>query len=489
MHIKGYFVLFYQLKLTKLANLIFNNAFKLNVLKVSYILATLTLVSCAWLEDPTTPSVELPQKFNSANDQYQNIESLPYLSWWQQFNDPQLNKLLESGLTSNLDVKVAISNLEMAEGQLKQVQLSWIPFVNIYAGYTSNPALGNVGTLYGIWPQYTINIFKLYKQQQQAKYNVTASQAMVDGVRLTLIGQITASYFTLISQQEQLRLLNNLDQDMQELILLTKKELKIGLQDSIDVTQLLSDEKLIKAQINLIQQNLIYSQNSLRYLLNQNPGIINSTNNFDKLDFSKFKPGSLPVTVLQNRPDLIIAENMVKASHEGVGVAYGNLFPNIQLDSFAGAGSLNGTVANPNQYVSMNDAYLNWGINPSTFGQIEAQKGAYQANVYRYIQTVRRILKEVDDSYAANKNTSENFINTQASWQDLYKKYQLQQGLYKAGIMSYPKLLENKLNVDKLALVVNQSKLQQALTLVNLYQNLAGGYKYSTDQNETRNTK
>lgn len=479
----------YRLKLTKLAKATSGSGSKLNSFKMGYILTTLVLASCAWLGDATTPSVELPQKFSSATDKYQNIESLPYLAWWQQFNDSQLTHLLESGLVNNLDVKIAISNLEMAEGQLKQVQLSWIPFVNIYAGYTSNPALGNAGTLYGIWPQYTINIFKLYKQQQQAKYNVAASQAMVDGIRLTLIGQITASYFTLISQQEQLRLLNALDQDMQELISLTRKELKIGLRDSIDITQLLSDEKLIKAQISLIQQNLILSQNSLRYLLNQNPGTIKSTNNFDKLDFSKFKPGNLPATVLQNRPDLIIAENMVKASHEGVGVAYGNLFPAIQLDSFAGAGSLNGTVANPNQFMSMNDAYLNWGINPSTFGQIEAQKGAYQANVYRYIQTVRKILKEVDDSYAANKNTGENFLNTQASWQDLNKKYQLQQGLYKTGIISYPQLLENRLNVDKLALIVNQSKLQQALTLVNLYQNLAGGYKYAPDKNETQDTK
>lgn len=450
------------------------------------LLSILVISACSWIQSPTTPEVDAPQKFNSAGDYYSNIESLPYLAWWQQFNDPQLNKLIESSLNSNLEIKIAISNLEQAEGILKQAQLSWIPFVNIYAGYSSNPAFGNPGTFYGIWPQYVPNIFKIYKQQQQAKYNVAVNQAMIDGVRLTLISQITASYFTLISSQEQLKLLTTLDKDSQTLIDLTKSQLKIGLRDNIDLTQLTANEKLIQAQINLVNQNIVISQNSIKYLLNQNPGKIANSDNFNQLDFNKFKPGSLPAQVLQNRPDLIMAENMVKSSHEGVAVAYGNLFPAIQLDTFFGQGSFNGTVANPNQYLNMNDAYVNWQINPATFGQIEAQKGAYKGTVYQYIQTVRKILKEVDNSYITNQSTSKNYENTKEAYTALSKKYDLYQGLYKSGILSYPELINNKLDLDKLALVLNQSKLQQALSLVNLYQNLAGGYKYNSESGITR---
>lgn len=458
----------------------------LNIQKAVIFLAAIFISACSWIKSPEIPVVDAPQKFNSAGDYYSNIESLPYLAWWQQFNDQELNKLIESGLNNNLEIKIAISNLEQSEGILKQAQLSWIPFVNIYAGYSSNPAFGNPGTFYGIWPQYVPNIFKIYKQQQQAKYNVAVNQAMIDGVRLTLISQIAASYFTLISSQEQLKLLAMLDKDSQTLIDLTKSQLKIGLRDNIDLTQLTANEKLIQAQINLVNQNIIISQNSIKYLLNQNPGKIDSSDNFNRIDFTKFKPGNLPAQVLQNRPDLIMAENIVKSSHEGVAVAYGNLFPAIQLDSFAGAGSLNGTVANPNQFLPMNDAYINWQINPAVFGQIEAQKGAYKATVYQYIQTVRKILKEVDNSYITNQSTSKNYENTNQAYMELSKKYNLYQGLYKSGILSYPELINNKLDVDKLALILNQSKLQQALSLVNLYQNLAGGYKYNHESEITQ---
>lgn len=450
--------------------------------------AILTIAGCSWLSSPTTPQVNSPKQFDQAQVNYQNLESLPYLAWWQQFNDPKLNALIESGLKNNLDLEVALANLEQAQGQLRQVQLSWIPFVNLYAGFSSNPAFGDIGTFYGAWPQYTINIAQVIKQQERANYNLEMNKAMVDGVRLTVIGQVSAGYFTLIAQQEQLLLLNKLNDDMNELIKILKQEVTIGLKDNVDLTGLMSRQQLIQAQISIATHNIVLSQNSLHYLLNQNPGSIKSTNNFTKLNFDKFKPGALPSTVLQNRPDLRMAEYAVKSAHAGVAVAYGGLFPSLQLDSFFGAGTGDGIVGNPTNYVPMQDAYMNWGINPSTFGQIEAQKGAYQAQVYRYIQTVRKILKDVDNDFSANRQYSNNYQSTQQAWKDLAEKYKLQQGLYQTGIMSYTQLLDAKIQLDNLALTVNQAKLQQAITVVNLYQDLAGGYKYQKPESTTSTT-
>ena len=450
--------------------------------------AILTIAGCSWLSSPTTPQVNSPKQFDQAQLNYQSLESLPYLAWWQQFNDPKLNALIESGLKNNLDLEVALANLEQAQGQLRQVQLSWIPFINLYAGFSTNPAFGDIGTFYGAWPQYTINIAQVIKQQERANYNLEMNKAMVDGVRLTVIGQVSAGYFTLIAQQEQLLLLNKLNDDMNELIKILKQEVSIGLKDNVDLTGLMSQQQLIQAQISIATHNIVLSQNSLHYLLNQNPGSIKSTNNFAKLDFDKFKPGALPSTVLQNRPDLRMAEYAVKSAHAGVAVAYGGLFPSLQLDSFFGAGTGDGIVGNPTNYVPMQDAYMNWGINPSTFGQIEAQKGAYQAQVYRYIQTVRKILKDVDNDFSANRQYSNNYQSTQQAWKDLAEKYKLQQGLYQTGIMSYTQLLDAKIQLDNLALTVNQAKLQQAITVVNLYQDLAGGYKYQKPESTTSTT-
>lgn len=446
------------------------------------------LSGCSWLSSPSLPSVTPPQQFNSSNSDYTLIESLPYLAWWQQFKDPQLNNLIESSLKSNLDLSVALSNLEQAQGQLRQVQLSWLPLVNLYGGFSSNPGFGAPGTFYGIWPQYTLNIAKLIEQQKLANYNLEMTSAMVDGVRLTLIGQVSSGYFTLIAQQEQLRLLNQLNTDLNALINLRTQEIKIGIKDTIDLADLLSRQKLVLGQLAIAEHNIVLSQNSLRYLLNQNPGQIKTTNNFAQLNFARFKPGGLPANVLQNRPDLKIAEYALKAAHSNVGVAYANLFPALQLDAFFGGVSKTNSFATPGNYGPFQDEYVNWGINPSTFGQIEAGKGAYQAQVYKYIQTVRKILKDVDNAFSANRQYSTNYQDTQLAWQDLAGKYKLQEGLYQIGAFSYPQLLESKIQLDSLMLSVNQARLQQAISLVNLYQDLAGGYKYQNAESTSQLT-
>ena len=82
-----------------------------------------------------------------------------------------------------MDLSIALSNLEQAQGQLKQIQLSWIPLVNLYGGFSSNPGFGAPGTFYGAWPQYTLNIAKLIEQQKLANYNLEMIRALSNDLR------------------------------------------------------------------------------------------------------------------------------------------------------------------------------------------------------------------------------------------------------------------------------------------------------------------
>jgi multidrug efflux system outer membrane protein len=417
----------------------------------------------------------LPSKFPSSTKDYKPVAHLPYVAWWQQFNDVELNQLIEAGLHNNMDIHIAIGNLQQAQGELQQVRLSWLPLVQILAGYSTNPALGAPGAFYGVWPYYFVNIMKLYTQQKQAKYNVQFYHAAIEGMRLALIGQVASAYFTLIAQLEQLKLLQQLDSDLKSLIKLSQGDIRIGLENEITLAQLKTDERLIAAQIKPILHNIVLSENALRYLINENPGKINNKNNFTKIDFSRFKPGSLPATVLNNRPDLKMAYYALKASHAGIQVAYSDFFPGLQLDNFLGEVDLPSS-----NFADSSDAYVNWTIAPSTLGKIAASKGAYNATAAELNKTIRRILKEVDSDYSANKRMNEKFIAYLRAEKDYRHKYKLQQGLLSTGLLSYKELLQSKIYLDNLALSTNQAKLELAMSLVILYQDLAGGYAYNS---------
>ena len=76
------------------------------------------------MREAELPKTNSPSLFRSADSINTNIESLPYLAWWQQFNDPTLNNLIESSILNNLELQSSIQSLEQARGQLLQAKLS-----------------------------------------------------------------------------------------------------------------------------------------------------------------------------------------------------------------------------------------------------------------------------------------------------------------------------------------------------------------------------
>lgn len=438
------------------------------------IFLVLGLFSCKQAKPPLPTTFK---QFPSSTKAYKPLNDLPCLAWWQQFHDEELNRLIEMGLRKNMDIHIALGNIQQARGELLQVQLSWIPTIQLYAGYSTNPALGFPGSFYAIWPYYMLNIMKLYTQGKQASYNLQYYRAALDGARLAVIGQIASAYFTLMSQHEQIRLLQQLDKDLKSLVTLSAHDIQIGLDNDIAIAQLQSDERLVAAQIKPILHNIVYSENALRFLINENPGGIHNKNNFAKLDFSRFRPGSLPTTVLNYRPDMKMAIYALKAARAGELVAWSDFFPSLQLDEFVGEIRL------PHgQFAQVTDAYVDWDLIPSSIGGIMRSKGIYGTKFAELYKTVRQILREVDTDFSANKRMNEQFTIYRRAEADYRHKYRLLASQVRTGLISYKELLQSKIYLDNLALKTNQAKLELAMSLVVLYEDLAGGYAYGKEQ-------
>src|SRR3990167_8478697 len=162
--------------------------------------------------------IDVPKKWAS-QDPYSKIPrhkvNVRRFAWWQQYHDPSLNQLIAEGLRCNNDIQVAMANIEAAEGELKHVELNWLPGLTANLGYSSFPYLGYPGVLAVLAiPLYTINIFNQIKSQQQTYYELKVTKSMRDGVKLTVIANISAAYFSHLAQAERLYLLKRIDQDL-----------------------------------------------------------------------------------------------------------------------------------------------------------------------------------------------------------------------------------------------------------------------------------
>lgn len=443
-------------------------------------LLLLGFLMSACTHHPSKPPLLVPNQWPIKDTHYINSdEHLPCFAWWKQFDDPNLNGLIDQGLIYNNDIKVAMANVEAAQGELKRVQLQWIPEVTGNAGYSSFPYLGFPGVLLTVVPTYTINIFKQIKEQQKAKYELKATQAMHHGVRLAVINQIAGNYLSYLGQIEQLELLHVLEKDLSKLITIAKTTYQGGLYARTNIELAKTELSLIQAKERMVQHHIVVSENALHYLLDENPGKFAVNRRFKDLNGKQMVLGALPLNIIEHRPDMEQAKQELCAANAGIGIAFSPLLPTINLAMARGEIAKVANGWQLGQAIHFNQAILEVPfLKASTFGELMKAKGLDKASYYRYTDTLRKVLRDVTNDLAAHELYTKRLNDVLRAKRELGNAYHLNETLYQRGIISHLSLIEKKVRLDQLAIEVNQYKLEQLITIINLYQNLAAGYNY-----------
>ena len=451
--------------------------------------------ACSYNSSYQKPAVPVSAKWSVPLNNLASTESnLPYLAWWQGFNDPTLNQLIESGLVANNGLNMSRGHVEAAEGELKKVQFQWVPDLNFVLGYSNNPATGFPGLVALFAPNYTMNVFSQLKQQKRAEYELAAAKAEDDAVKLDVITQISASYFTYLAEVERKQLLQVLADDITHLADISVKVYQQGLSADQNSLEMRAQVNLIRGEQEVIEQNIVVTRNALRYLINQNPGEITTQQKFINLQNQHLVPGQLPMTVLSNRPDMQLAENKLRASNEGIGLAASQLLPTVQLDFIGGPVAGNNAYNFPSPLmqnaVDFNDELLKIpALKLSALGEIDKAKGLDKVSYYNYIDTLQKALRNSTNALSANYRLTNKLQQTESAQQQLSKSYNLNERLFQRGIQSKMDTLKSKIALDRIEINVNQDKLQQLLTIVNLYHELAGGYKNGESAEVAEKTK
>ncbi|RTK92914.1 MAG: efflux transporter outer membrane subunit [Neisseriaceae bacterium] len=430
------------------------------------------------------PNTQNPDEFQSRDVLAVNESAnLPMMAWWEKFDDHQLNYLIESALANNNNIQAAVGNVVAAQGFLRQIQFAWIPTAGISAGYNERSLIAQ-GYNFQATPSYSLNIFQQIRSQEYAKANYEAVLAAKDTVRLSVISATTAGYFTLLGQDYQLQLQKQLVEDLKGLYNFGKLQYEEGLISLYQLQSYEQDYENANAQVPIIENNIVASQNALRVLLNQNPGDIKRGVKFNELNSYGVIPINLPSQVLRNRPDVRQAEQQLIAANANIGIATSSFFPSINLTGLGGSASdaLSNLFSAGTDYwvdaASVSMPFLNFGI----YGQIQQAKGQYYAAYYNYLQTVRSAFASVDNDLSAHQQLTVSLKTQTKAYDSSVRAYKFAETSFHDGLYSKPQLLQNAVVMDKAALVLQQSKLQQLGTIVQLYQDLGGGYGYKNNE-------
>lgn len=430
------------------------------------------------------PQINTPEDWKSKDALARTTElNLPAMPWWEKFHDKELNQLINTAVENNNDIQVAAGNLTDSQGQLLQIQYSIIPSANaLFLGYANTKLyIFEPGYTSGVLPSYALNLFQYIRASEKAKAEVIASIATRDTVKLSVISQTAAGYFSYVGQTYLMHQQQQLVTDLKNLLALAKKQYQDGLISLYTLQQYEQDYEKANAELPIVTNNVVLSRNALRLLLNENPGDIGIGSRFMAIRSNGIIPSNVPSEVLKNRPDVRGAEHKLMAATAKVGMVTSTFFPTISLVGVAGAGSqqLANLFAGNQNYWNNLTLFGMPLLAPEYPGQIKSARGLRYAAYRDYIQVVRAAFKSVDDDLSAHQQYYSSFVAQGKNFSSSQEAYTLAKDSYRQGLYSYPTLLVNKINMDNAAIDLTKSKIAQLTTIVRLYQDLGAGYAYN----------
>lgn len=447
--------------------------------KISLILITCLLSCCSLFSAKTDmPPPVVKNKWASSSpgiiikDVNYAVESQNLTWWWTKYNDKTLDGLMESAFANNNQLQIAAANTDYANAQLKGVEFAWIPNLSLLTGYSSFPAMGSLGYFYGGMATYSLNVFQQIKAQEQAKYIVKATEYQQKSVQLGVIGQVAVSYFSLLAYHEQLEIYEKLNRDLVEILKLNNQRFNSGVSSQKEPYISASEIAQIKAKTQIIKHNIVLTQNALKYLTNQNPGSIPITKKFSSINPDLIIVGELPLTALNNRPDIQDVTSKLQAANAGIGIAQSELLPTISFANFyrdAATGIGNSfTPTDLNQMIVAVPI-----VNAQAFADIAARNAIYKQVYFQYMQSVVAALRDIDNDISEHAQYTVQLNSNLRALSDIDKTCYLDKARFDSGVSSYLEYMNCVTKYDYYRLMIVQLKLGKMMAMVKLYQDLA----------------
>lgn len=416
-------------------------------------------------------------------------------------HDPVLNQLIHDVLTHNNQLETAAANVLQAQAQLKQARFAWLPTLGVSGngfvggGWDSHVTqegalaqsriLSKTGSIHfhgyytGFVPSYSLNILANIHHNKFAKASLDLQKATYLSTRLSLISQITGSYFMLLGQRAQQREQSLLVHDLKRVRRLEYVRYQEGASDLSTVTTL--DQQIVnhEASLRSIENSIAEVENAIALLLNHNPRAIPTHQAIQALSIDGLIPSSIPAGVLKNRPDIIMAGENLKMSGANIGLAYANFFPAISLTGLLGQASVDLShllTLSTGFWIAQAMASMPI-LNGANYEQINASKAGYSAAYFNYAQTVRAAFADVDNSLTNQQKMNAIYADKLKALKASKTLYALALARYNVGAKDYREVANAKLTVDYAALDVILSKMQQLDAIVGVYQALGGGYQ------------
>jgi outer membrane protein, multidrug efflux system len=455
-----------------------------------FLITILFLSGCKLGPDYKRPTVPVPTGWK---EPVPLDTSLANLQWWDVFQDPQLQELIRISLEENKDLKIAYERIEEARAFYGFQKADLYPRVDANASAAqqeiSRDSVPKIPeTIDTIQPIYTLNASVFWELDffGRIRRATEAEQAIMlsteQGMRFTVISLVSAvaqAYMELRDLDLRLQISRNTLKSRAEYVDLAKLRFEGGLTSELDFRQAESEYNRTLAIVQDLERQVSNKENEISFLLGRNPGSILRGRGLEEQPLPPQIPSGLPSTLLERRPDILEAEQLLVSANARIGEAKALLWPHITLTGFFGweTTEFSNLLSAPAKTWSIGANLLqpifNAGKNRRN---VEVQESRNRQQLYAYESTILQAFREVEDSLIDYQKFGEQRVSQAARVEADRRVLELAEVRYRGGVSDYLEVLDAQRSLFDAQLDAVIAVRDQLVALIRLYKALGGGW-------------
>jgi multidrug efflux system outer membrane protein len=397
--------------------------------------------------------------------------------------DPRLEALVAQALQRNRDLAVAVARIEEARGLYRIQNADRLPTLDASGDVTASRQAGTTATRYALGVAVTgfeLDFWgRVRNLSEAARSEYLATRQAERAFRLSLIRDVASAYFASREADERITLADATVRSRREAVRIAKRRLDAGVTSALDYRQ--SQSLLAQAETEAAGFRLARAQSdNLLAVLVGGPvaGPLPAPLPLAQQTATPALAAGLPSELLVARPDVLAAEERLRAARANIGAARAAFFPTISLTGAAGfastaLGSLFGGDG------------LAWSFGPTISlpifdggrnkGNLTVAQARENVAVATYEVTVQGAFREVADALAGRRYYAQ---QVEAGVRGVIAARQISRLTrlrYDEGVASYLDVLDAERTLFATEQQLILLRRAQADNLVSLYVALGGG--------------
>ncbi|ENW04583.1 multidrug efflux RND transporter AdeIJK outer membrane channel subunit AdeK [Acinetobacter beijerinckii] len=409
------------------------------------------------------------------------------------FADQRLLQVIDLALANNRDLRTAALNIQKAQQQYRISENNQLPTIG-----ASGSAIRQVSSSLDTNPSSTYRVGlgltsyeldfwgRVRSLKDAALDNYLGTQSSRDATQISLISEVTQAWLNYSFANAQLKLADQTLKAQQDSYNLNKKRFDVGIDSEIPLRQAQISVETARNDVANYKTQIAQAQNLLNLLVGQQvPQNLLPQQQVPRITQKMVFSAGLPSDLLNNRPDVKVAEYQLSAAGANIGTAKAQLFPTISLTGTAGYAStdLSDLFKSGNGIWSIGPSIdmpiFDWGTRKANVKISETDQKIALSN---YEKSIQSAFREVNDALATRANIGDRLTAQTRLVEATNTTYKLSNARFRAGIDSYLTVLDaqrSAYSAEQGLLLLQQANLNNQ---VELYKTLGGGLKANSSE-------